>query len=135
MERGIISDRHSLFKQSRENPSTLLYDSFDLSKSMGTIHLLDYDISGLRSRFVTGDWTTAASRHERRVTCSSLEKEKPKKMKMSLTVMKLTSTLWISRPAECSAQLQHSTMTNVRTTQCHINIIEQTKNADRMKKF
>lgn len=79
MERGIISDRHSLFKQSRENPSTLLYDSFDLSKSMGTVHLLDYDISGLRSRFVTGDWTTAASRHERRVTCSSLEKEKTEK--------------------------------------------------------
>ena len=79
MERGIISDPNSLFKQSRENPSTLLYDSFDLSKSMGTFHLLDYDISGLRSRFVTGDWTIAASRHERCVTCSSLEKGKNEK--------------------------------------------------------
>jgi ribosome biogenesis protein BMS1 len=69
------TDHNALFTQARENTHTFIYDSFDASKSICTVHVLDYSNSGLRSRFVTGDWTIAAGRHEGRSACSTFENE------------------------------------------------------------
>ena len=69
------TDHNALFTQARENTHTFIYDSFDASKSICTVHVLDYSNSGLRSRFVTGAWTIAAGRHEGRSACSTFENE------------------------------------------------------------